>query len=135
MTRPDAMFEQVAIVHRRYVPHGDAHYGGNLVDGAFGLALFGDAATHLSVVHDRHEGLFAGYSSIDFLAPVRGGDVVEVEARLIGVGERSRSVAFELRVLCRADGLDGRSTVLADPLLATRAEGTVVVPRAHRGRP
>ncbi|OLT07776.1 acyl-CoA hydrolase [Pseudonocardia sp. CNS-004] len=125
---------EVGVVHRRYVPHAEAHYGGNLVDGAFGLALFGDAATHLSIVHDGHEGLFAGYSSVEFLAPVRGGDVVEVEARLTGAGARSRSVAFELRVLCRAEGPDGCSTVLGEPLLATRARGTVVVPRDYRKR-
>lgn len=123
---------EIGVVHRRYVPHADAHYAGNLVDGAFGLALFGDAATHLSIVHDAHEGLLAGYSSVEFLAPVRGGDVVEVEARLTGAGARSRSVAFELRVLCRADGPDGRSAVLTEPVLATRARGTVVVPRDHR---
>jgi 3-aminobutyryl-CoA ammonia-lyase len=123
---------EFGVVHRRYVPHADAHYAGNLVDGAYGMALFGDAATHLSIVHDGHEGLFAGYSSVEFLAPVRGGDVVEVEARLTGSGARSRSMAFELRVLCRADGPDGRSAALAEPLLATRARGTVVVPRDHR---
>jgi 3-aminobutyryl-CoA ammonia-lyase len=132
MAGPGAAHGEVAVVHRRYVTHADAHYGGNLVDGAFGLALFGDAATHLSIVHDAHEGLFAGYSAVEFLAPVRGGDVVEVEARLTGTGARSRSVAFELRVLCRADGPGGRSTVLGEPLLATRARGTVVVPRDHR---
>lgn len=127
--------EEVGVVHRRYVPHSDAHYGGNLVDGAYGLALFGDAATHLSIVQDGHEGLFAGYTSVEFLAPVRGGDVVEVEARLTSVGTRSRSVAFDLRVLCRAERQNGRSAVLAEPVLATRASGTVVVPRDHTRTP
>lgn len=116
------------VVHRRYVARDAAHYSGNLVDGAYGLALFGDAATHLSIIVDNHEGLFAGYSSVEFLAPVRGGDVVEVAAILQSTGRRSRSVAFELRILCRADGPDGHSKVLATPLLATRARGTVVVP-------
>ena len=30
------------VVHRRYVPYSDAHYAGNLVDGAYSLKLFGD---------------------------------------------------------------------------------------------
>lgn len=124
--------EELSVVHRRYVSHADAHYGGNLVDGAFTLALFGDAATHLSIVHDSHEGLFAGYSSIEFLGPVRGGDVLEVRARLAGTGNRSRQVEFEAWVVCRAVGDDGMSTVLDPPLIATRASGTVVVPAAGR---
>lgn len=31
----------------------DAHYGGNLVDGAKMLQLFGDVATELLIKHDR----------------------------------------------------------------------------------
>lgn len=116
------------VVHCRYVPRDAAHYGGNLVDGAYGLALFGDAATHLSVIIDGHEGLFAGYSSVEFLAPLRGGDVVEVEARLETTGRRSRGIIFELRVLCRSEGPDGSSRVLTEPMPATRARGTVVTP-------
>ncbi len=30
----------------------DAHYGGNLVDGAKMLQLFGDVATELLIIHD-----------------------------------------------------------------------------------
>ena len=32
------------VVHRRYVPYSHAHYAGHLVDGAYGLARFGDVA-------------------------------------------------------------------------------------------
>jgi len=35
----------------------DAHYGGNLVDGAKILELFGDVATELLIRHDGDEGL------------------------------------------------------------------------------
>ncbi|MGW7465642.1 hotdog domain-containing protein [Streptomyces xantholiticus] len=116
------------VVHQRYVAHSDAHYAGNLVDGAFSLKLFGDAGTHLAIVVDGHESLFAGYSSVEFLAPVRGGDVVEVEARLAAEGRRSRTVEFELRVICRSLDETGRAEVLAEPIVATRARGTGVVP-------
>ncbi|MGC0334563.1 3-aminobutyryl-CoA ammonia-lyase [Streptomyces sp. SAI-170] len=116
------------VVHQRYVAHSDAHYAGNLVDGAFSLKLFGDAGTHLAITVDGHEGLFAGYSSVEFLAPVRGGDVIEVEARLAARGRRSRTVEFELRVICRSLDDSGRAEVLAEPIVATRARGTGVVP-------
>ncbi len=120
------------VVHQRYVAHSDAHYAGNLVDGAFGLKLFGDAGTHLAITVDGHESLFAGYSSVEFLAPVRGGDVIEVEARLATKGNRSRTIEFELRVICRAVDDSGRAEVLAEPIVATRARGTGVAP-ADRG--
>ena len=48
----------------------DAHYGGNLVDGAHMVHLFGDVATELLIKRDGDEGLFAGYEDIKFLAPV-----------------------------------------------------------------
>ena len=35
----------------------DAHYGGNLVDGAHMVHLFGDVATELLIMHDGDEGL------------------------------------------------------------------------------
>lgn len=119
---------QPTSIHRRYVAFSDAHYAGNLVDGAYALKLFGDVGTNLSIELDGHEGLFAGYSSVEFLAPVRGGDVVEAEARLVKVGNRSRTVDFELRVVCRAADDSGRSRVLESPIVAVRARGTAVVP-------
>src|SRR3954463_5009005 len=91
----------MTVTHRRYVPYSHAHYAGNLVDGAYSLGLFGDVATELCIRTDGDEGLFASYSDVQFLAPVRAGDVLEVEARLIRVGRRSRKVAFEARVVCR----------------------------------
>ncbi|MDF3307321.1 hotdog domain-containing protein [Rhodococcus sp. T2V] len=115
-------------VHRRYVAFSDAHYAGNLVDGAYALKLFGDVGTNLSIELDGHEGLFAGYSSVEFLAPVRGGDVVEAEAALVKKGNRSRTIDFELRVICRVCGETGRSQVLKQPLVAVRARGTGVIP-------
>lgn len=115
-------------VHRRYVAFSDAHYAGNLVDGAYALKLFGDVGTNLAIEMDGHEGLFAGYSSVEFLAPVRGGDVVEAEAQLVKKGNRSRTVDFELRVICRGSDATGRSAVLESPLVAVRARGTAVIP-------
>lgn len=116
------------VTHTRYVARDAAHYGGNLVDGAFVLGLFGDVATHLSILNDGSEGLFAGYQSVEFSAPVRGGDVIEVRGELVGKGRRSRQLSFAAYVLCRACGADGRSEPLEPPLLVAQARGTVVAP-------
>jgi 3-aminobutyryl-CoA ammonia-lyase len=123
----------LSVTHKRYVPHSHAHYGGNLVDGAYGLGLFGDVATELCIRHDGDEGLFAGYSSVEFLAPIQAGDILEVTATLVRTGNRSRDVEFEARVICRATPSRGPSAanVLDPPLVVTRAKGTVVVPAAH----
>src|SRR3954449_6226311 len=99
----------VTVVHRRYVPYSHAHYAGNLVDGAYSLALFGDAATELCIRTDGDEGLFAAYSAVDFHAPVRAGDVVEVTAVVTRAGNRSRTVAFTCHVVCRGTPGGGAS--------------------------
>jgi 3-aminobutyryl-CoA ammonia-lyase len=119
-----------SVTHRRYVPYSHAHYGGNLVDGAYVLAMFGDVATELCIRTDGDEGLFAGYDDVAFRAPVMGGDVLEATATVTRVGRRSRAVAFEARVVCRADPAGGPSaaSVLPEPLIVTTASGTVVVP-------
>jgi 3-aminobutyryl-CoA ammonia-lyase len=120
----------LTVTHRSYVPASHAHYAGNLVDGAYSLQLFGDVATELCIRTDGDEGLFASYSDVQFLAPVRGGDVVEAEAVLRKVGTRSRTIEFTLRVVCRGTPERGGSAaeVLADPVVATSATGVVVVP-------
>jgi 3-aminobutyryl-CoA ammonia-lyase len=122
------------VTHRRYVSYAEAHYAGNLVDGAWGLGLFGDVATEMCIRTDGDEGLFASYSDVQFLAPVRAGDVVEATATLVRVGTRSREMSFLLQVVARgAEGSDSPSaaTMLERPIEATTATGTVVVP-PHR---
>lgn len=118
------------VVHRRYVPYSHAHYAGDLVDGAYVLALFGDVATEVCIRTDGDEGLFASYADIQFTAPVRAGDVLEVVATVTRVGTRSRDLDLEARVVCR--GRPGRAPgpadVLDPPLVAVTAQGTVVVP-------
>src|SRR5262249_38327195 len=104
-----------------------AHYGGGLVDGAFVLRLFGDAATELLIRHDGDEGLFRAYSSIDFLAPVVGGDYLEGEAQLTRVGKTSREMRFEARKVISPE-LGSAARVLEPPLIVARATGTCVVP-------
>lgn len=120
----------LTVTHRRYIAYSEAHYGGNLVEGAYALRLFGDVATELAIRTDGDESLLAGYDSIQMLAPLMAGDVVEASATLTRIGRRSRGVEFEARVVCRAAPDRGPSAadVLDPPIVITRATGTLVVP-------
>ncbi len=122
------------VVHQRYVSYAQAHYAGNLVDGAWGLGLFGDLATEMCIRTDGDEGLFASYAEVQFLAPVRAGDLVEACAELVRVGRRSRQMRFTLSVVGRSSDESSiqspgsAAQILATPILATTAVGIVVVP-------
>ncbi len=112
------------------MPYSHAHYAGDLVDGAYSLGLFGDVATEVCIRTDGDEGLFASYSDVQFLAPVRAGDVLEVSAEVVRVGTRSRTLSFTATVVAR--GVPDRSAsaaeMLVEPIVATTATGVVVVP-------
>src|SRR5262245_55942940 len=95
------MSEGLVVTHRRYVPFAHAHYAGNLVDGAYALGLFGDVATEVCIRTDGDEGLFASYSDVQFRAPIRAGDVLEVRATVTRMGTRSRVLDLECLVVCR----------------------------------
>ena len=112
----------------------DAHYGGNLVDGAKMLQLFGDVATELLIAHDGDEGLFAAYDSVEFLAPVYAGDYIEAVGEITKVGNSSRKMTFEARkvIVPRPDISDSAADVLAEPIVVCRASGTCVVPKANQ---
>ena len=107
----------------------DAHYGGNLVNGAFMLSLFGDIATELAILCDGDEGLLVGYESIEFLTPLYAGDFVEATGRITNIGRTSRRLEFEAYkvITPRRDISDSAADVLDSPLLVGRAIGTTVV--------
>ena len=109
----------------------DAHYGGNLVDGAHMLALFGDVATELLIMQDGDEGLFCAYDSVEFLAPVFAGDYIEAEGEIVKIGNTSRKMKFEARkvIVPRPDINESACDVLAEPIVVCRASGTCVVPK------
>jgi 3-aminobutyryl-CoA ammonia-lyase len=108
----------------------DAHYGGDLVDGARLLALFGDVATELMIRSDGDEGLFASYDSVEFLAPVHAGDYIEAEGRIVRYGNRSRGMMFEARkvIVARPDRSPSAAELLDPPIVVCRARGTCVAP-------
>ncbi len=109
----------------------DAHYGGNLVDGAKMLELFGDVATELLIKHDGDEGLFRAYSNVEFLAPVYAGDYIEAEGEIVKVGNTSREIVFEARkvIVPRPEINDSACDFLEEPIIVCKAKGTCVVPK------
>ena len=118
------------VLIRVRMSQADAHYGGNLVDGARMLQLFGDVATELLVRHDGDEGLFRAYEQVEFLAPVHAGDYVEASGEITRVGNTSRVMRFEARKVIgpRPDLSDSAADLLAEPVVVCRAVGTCVVP-------
>jgi len=117
----------------------DAHYAGNLVDGARMLELFGDVATELLIYYDGDEGLFRAYSSVEFVAPVYAGDFIEAKGKIIAAGNTSRKMSFEaFKVIELAPGYgDTSGILLKEPVLVCKATGTCVMPttlqRYHHG--
>jgi len=127
------------VILRLRIGAHDAHYAGELVDGAKCLQLFGDVATELLIRHDGDEGLFRAYDSVEFLAPVRAGDYLEIEGELVSVGKTSRKMRFEARkVIENVRGEPGvapsAANVLMPPVLVCRASGTCVVPAEYQRR-
>ncbi|HVB75808.1 MAG TPA: hotdog domain-containing protein [Ktedonobacteraceae bacterium] len=120
--------EMTATIRVRLSAH-DAHYGGQLVNGAYMLALFGDLATELAIICDGDEGLLVGYEKVEFLAPLYAGDFVEATGRITNVGRTSRRMEFECRkvIAARTDISDSAADVLAEPIIIGRATGTTVV--------
>ena len=112
----------------------DAHYGGNLVDGARMLVLFGDVATELLIRLDGDEGLFASYDSVEFLAPVFAGDYIEATGRVVKIGRTSRRMEFEARkvIAARPELGESAADVLDPPVLVCRASGTCVTPKSKK---
>ena len=122
-----------AIVRVR-MSQADAHYGGELVDGARMLQLFGDVATELLVRRDGDEGLFRAYDGVEFLAPVHAGDFVEATGEITRVGRSSRAMRFEARkvVVARPELSESAAEALAEPVVVCRARGTCVVPEGKQ---
>jgi len=119
-----------SLIRLRMSSH-DAHYGGNLVDGARMLQLFGDVATELLILNDGDEGLFKAYDSVEFLAPVYAGDYIEAVGTITNVGNTSRKMTFEARkvIVPRPEINDSACDLLEEPIVVCRATGTCVVPK------
>lgn len=113
------------------ISHRDIHYGGQLVCGSKVLELFGDIATELLIQHDGDEGLFRAYDSVEFLAPVKAGDYLEIEGKITQVGNTSRKMEFTAKKVIQAmpEVSASAADVLSEPLMVAKASGTCVVPK------
>ena len=114
----------------------EAHYGGNLVEGARVLKFFGDIVTEVAIITDGDEGLFVGYDKVEFLAPVYTGDFLEITGTVTRIGTTSRTVELEARkvITSRYDQSPSGADVLDEPVVV-RATGTTVVPKEHSRGP
>ncbi len=121
---------KMEVVIRLRMGAEDAHYGGQLVDGAKMLHLFGDVATELLIRRDGDEGLFRAYESVEFLAPVYAGDYIEAKGKIVKEGNTSRTMEFEAWKVIRSQPEQGPTAaeVLAEPILVCKAKGTCVTP-------
>jgi 3-aminobutyryl-CoA ammonia-lyase len=120
------------VMIRLRMSQADAHYGGDLVDGARMLALFGDVATELLIRHDGDEGLFVAYDQVEFKAPVYAGDYIEAIGEIIQVGNSSRKMKFSAYKVIEGSQdstQPSAATLLTEPLLVCQASGTCVVPK------
>lgn len=128
----------VKSVIRVRVSASQAHYGGDLVDGAFVLQLFGDCATELLIRHDGDEGLFLTYSDVQFKAPVYAGDFIEAVGEITEVGNTSRKMEFyAVKQITRPtdSGLSPSAMdVLTEPVVVATAKGVCVVPKDKQRR-
>ena len=126
---------EISAMIRVRMSANDAHYGGQLVNGAHMLSLFGDVATELAIICDGDEGLLVGYENIEFLAPLYAGDFIETYGRITKIGRSSRRMEFEARkvIAARPEISDSAADVLAKPIVVGRAAGTTVV-KADRQR-
>ncbi|MDK2946702.1 MAG: 3-aminobutyryl-CoA ammonia-lyase [Geotoga sp.] len=126
----EGVFIMNEVMIRVRMSQAEAHYGGNLVDGAKMLQYFGDVATELLIRNDGDEGLFRAYDSVEFLAPVYAGDYIEVVGRIVKKGKTSRKMEFEAKKVIkpRPDISDSAADVLDEPIIVAKASGTCVVP-------
>lgn len=112
----------------------DAHYGGNLVDGALMIHLFGDVATELLIKCDGDEGLFLRYDEVEFLAPVYAGDYIEAYGEITKLGNTSRTMEFIAKkvIATRSDVCASAADFLEEPIVVCRAKGVCVVPKEFK---
>lgn len=129
------MNESFESLIRLRISAADAYYAGGLVDGARVAQLFGDAITEVLIRHDGDEGLSVKMTS-EFLAPVRAGDYLEIRARLVSIGNRSRTIECTAHRVIELTAPDKTSARLVQPpLLVARATDIAVVPTGKKSVP
>jgi len=127
--------ENIGVIRMRMSTH-DAHYGGNLVDGARLIGLISDAGTELQIALTGDEGLLAAWHHIEQFEPVYMGDYVEVRTWFSRYGNTSADM--EGAVYKVGELVDGGKTnaarLIDPPRLVMRASATgVTLKECNRG--
>ena len=126
------------VVLRCRMSAGDAHYAGELVEGAHIVTAWGDVGTELAIRLFGDESLFLGYSEVRYTAPVYSGDFMEYSGYIEKVGNTSFTCHFEAHKVIElarqeAQGLaDSAANVLAEPILCADGTGTLVVKKEYQ---
>ncbi len=123
---------QEEVMLRVRVSEKDVHYAGGLVNGAWVLGLFGDVGTEVSIRFDGDEGLLAAYKEIQLLAPIHAGDFIEGVAKIVKVGNTSRTLELEARRYIIPAGTTKQPSaadVLPEPEVVAKATMITVVPK------
>lgn len=109
-------------------PDHTNHYGTLFAGDA--LSLLGKAAFVAATRRARAGVVMAASQKIDFVQPIRGGDMIELMARVVATGRTSLTVEVELWSETLLDGERRRSAVASFVMVAVDAEGR---PRAVTG--
>lgn len=123
--------EKVTLRYR--MSAGDAHYAGELVEGAHIVTAWGDVGTELAIRLFGDESLFVGYSEVRYTAPVFAGDWMEYSGWIEKVGNTSLTCHFEAHKVIElargeAEGLaNSAANVLPEPILCAYGTGTLMV--------
>lgn len=124
--------EKVTLRYR--MSAGDAHYAGQLVEGAHIVTAWGDVGTELAIRLFGDESLFVGYSEVRYTAPVYSGDWMEYSGWIEKVGNTSLTCHFEAHKVIELADRDGKkgladsaANVLPEPLLCAYGTGTLMV--------
>lgn len=73
----------------------DTHYPNGLIPAATILRLFADCASELGIRMDGTDGYLAAYEKAEFFKPVYAGDYIEIRAKRLSKGNRSRRTSLE----------------------------------------
>jgi 3-aminobutyryl-CoA ammonia-lyase len=85
----------------------DTHYPNGLIPAATLLRLFADCASEVGIRMDGVDGYLAAYEKAEFLKPVYAGDYIEIRAKLLSKGNRSRRTQLEAHRTMEAKELGG----------------------------
>lgn len=116
---------------KMHMSASDAHYAGELVEGAHIVTVWGDVGTELAIRLFGDESLFLGYSNVRYTAPVYAGDFMEYTGEIIEAGKSHLTCKFEAYKYLE-DARDpecelSAANVLKEPVLCAEGTGTLVV--------